>query len=716
LTAPVTPEPQSTTAGITRPFVVAVWTYAASYLPRIAAFFGGYVPAWAMPALGVVAGAIGYRLVFVEWNPREFDPKLASHGRILAMVSGAAMAGWLYYAAVLAPVPAATLLAFLTLPLGGWYWSLHRSAVRRTAAVVAAATGPNAMVYRPPNTWEQIFEDAGLTGVTVHETETAAGVTLTVRPHPDYPWKTSEIADKSDAIVYRLSFARPEIELREDDIRVEPGETLPRTLVHISWKRPLRATIPYVSAGPASIVEPAGLGIDEIGNPVAVKLAGQNAKTVSATDGGKTVVTNVTIARITETTDAIVWVAATEKLLPLVYPWLRPWLAGRTDDPVLDGVAGEDARDVGDMLADLYLLVKMRNARNTRRSKHAPSVERPAVIVIIEEAAAIANYSGKIKTYDGVKWRAAALFERICAIDRSASVGVYFLNQSALDDALGTDIDRHINMRIAGRTNSSYDGQATLPALKGNVDTTRLRDNTLLLQPHREVPRTIPWKSFYLEDDELIEPVAIRNAQWRPTLEKEFTEHPALRWHPYRWDDGRLPDLFRESSSEGFEWPGTYGTPVRTDDDDDDDGYGGADMAAMTDADVEAIGRDVDKTVAAIESLTADYLPLPDPFDSIESALRASNAPTDWVSTAQLAMVLDRVAPDADPAEVDKAAWTLGRELSALVPNLRSTGPRNVGEGRKRNGYSVPRLLAACAALRAGKSLPADDAEEATTA
>jgi hypothetical protein len=567
--------------------------------------------------------------------------------------------------------------------------------------VIAASTGPNATVYRPPNTWESILENAGLIGVTAHAVDTPAGVTLTCRPAPEYPWKTSDFVDKSDAIVYFTAFAMPEIELREDDVRVEPGETVPRTLVHISWKRPLRETIPYVPAGPTSINKPAALGIDEIGNVVAPVLTGQNAKTVSATDGGKTVVTNVEIARITETEDAVVWVGAAEKLLPLVYPWLRPWFAGITDDPVLDGVAGEDPRDVGAMLADAYLLVKLRNTHNTRTSKHRASKSAPAVIIILEESSAIATYKGTIRTFDGRTWTAPRLLERLCAI---------FINQSALDDALGTDIDRNINMRIAGLTNSSYDGQSTLPALRGTVDTTRLRDNTLLLQPHRAIPRTIPWKSFYLEDDELIEPVAVRNTAWRPTLEDEFTQHPGLRWYAERWDDGRLPDLVRECRTEGFEWPGTYGTPDRTDEDDD----GGDSMAAMTDADIAEIGRGVDGTVSLIESLAADYAPLPEPFDSINSLLRASNAPKDWVSTARLAIVLDRVTPDADEEAKTVAANELGRELSAAVPNLRSVR-KNVGGGSKVRGYSVPRLLAACDALRAGKTLPADAAEVAET-
>lgn len=706
-----TPRPESTssTAGITRPIVVAIWTYVAGYLPKIAAYFGGYIPVFVMPALGLAAAMIGARLSRQEWSPRVFERKLSDRGVLLALMTGLAMAGWLAYAAVAEPLTAAAWLAMATLPLGGWYWVLNREAVRQVDNDVLVHSGPNALVYRPPNTWESIFEAAGFPGVSIQPVDTSAGVTLTVLPNPTTPIKMADVENRTADIALRTAFARPDIEIREDDVRVEPGATLPYITVHISWKRPLRATIPFQSLGPRSIAQPAPLGIDEIGEVVSARLAGQNGMTVSATDGGKTVETNVKIARITESPDALVWVGAAEKLLPLVYPWLSPWLSGKTKRPVIDAVAGENPRDVLDMLADVYLLVKLRNARNSRKSKHVPRANSCALVVILEEASSIARRREKVRTFDGVEWTASALLERICAIDRSASVAIYFLRQGALIDSLGdhgTEIDRNINLRICGRTNSSYDGTATLPSLKGNIDTSRLRDNTMLLQPHREEPRVFPWKAYYLEDDELIEPVAIRNVEWQGTLEHEFTER--ARWYPNRWDNGRHEDLVRECECEGFTWPGTIGgRPAVVDEDEWEEGDPVETTAAIT--------RGVDETIETIERLTAEMRVLPAPFDELAALLDASNAPADWVSTAQLAIVLDRVSADADEKSVSDAAWQLGRDLSTIVPALRTTGPRTVGRGedgkpRKRNGYSVPRLREAIECLRAGRPLPTEAA------
>jgi hypothetical protein len=708
---PVAPPPSAGASGLTRPFLVAVWTYIAGYLPKTAAHFGGYIPPYVMPALGLAAGAVGFRLARLEWSAREYDKRLPDMARLLAIVSGLAMSGWLYYAALADPLPAAGFLAVIATPLGAWYWSLHRTVAHEDAAAIAA--GPSPMVVRPPNGWEQIFEAAGFHGVTVDATETLAGVTLIVRPAPDFPWTTSDIEQGASKISYQMAFMRPDIELRPDDLRVEPGETLPRTLVHVSWKRPLRAIILYEPReGPLSIAEPAPLGVDETGKTVRAALAAQNGQTVSATDGGKSVQTNGMIGRLGECDDVLIIAAGTEKLLPLVYPWLAPWLEGKAERPALDGVAGQRPQDVLAMLADLYLIVKMRNARNTRKSKHVPRHGSPAVIVIIEEATDLLRNKTRVQTFDGKWWTASTLLERICSSDRSASVAVYFLQQMALTDALGDhghEIMRHISLRICGKTNSDYDGTATLPALRGTVHTTRLLDNTMLIQPSKDIPRVMPWKAYYLEDDGIIEPIALRNSKWRPELEPEIAEQ--CQWWPHRWDDGRLTDLVRECEGEGYAWPGTRGPQAELNADDER----GATMETTTDAELAELASGVDNTVDAIETILASYHVLPEPFDRIDDVLSLPGAPTDWVSTAKLAVTLGRVAPDADEDELARAAWTLGREMAKIVPNLRSTGPRSVGDGRKRNGYTVERLKAACEALRRGIPLPPDmDTEDAS--
>lgn len=57
--------------------------------------------------------------------------------------------------------------------------------------------------------------------------------------------------------------------------------------------------------------------------------------------GGKTNVLNVAIRRCLESDEGEVWLVGVNKLVKLAWPWLLPWLQGRTDRPVIDRVAGE---------------------------------------------------------------------------------------------------------------------------------------------------------------------------------------------------------------------------------------------------------------------------------------------------------------------------------------------------------------------------------------
>lgn len=714
MTLTAEPQASSLSAGIIRPLTVALWTYAAGYVPWLAVRFGSPIPAWVMPVVGIAAGTIGMRLARTEWSERVFDPRLPQWGSVLATVTGAAMAGWFYYAATATPVHAAMWLVLGSLPLGGWYWALHRSAVRQEAQMIADWRPTQFGVPLEPSDpeWTRVLEAAGFPGVHVRAVETQAGATLTVRPNESKPATADDMIGKAKQIATRAAFARPDIELREDDVRVEPAPSLPNILVHVSWKRPLRGVLPYVSAeAPRSTTEPGAIGMSEVGSVIATRAHAQNGNIVGATDGGKSVVSNVNIARNTECSDALVWVAATEKLIPLIYPWLRPWLIGLSDRPVLDWVAGQRPREVLDMLADLYYVMKMRNARNSRKSKHAPTRQSPAIILYIEEATDLARRKDKVRTFDGQVWNASQLLDRICALDRSSSISVYFLCQAALVDALGdrgSEIMRNVNLRICGRTNSPYDGQATLPSLRGNVDTTRLRDNTMLLQSHLEDPRVMPWKAYYLEDDHLIEPVAIRNAGWRPDgIEPEIAAE--MRSYAGRWDDGRLPDLVRECEAEGFAWPGTRGAAPADADDEESPTM----TAARTVADFDA-AIDTTETIETINTKTAELRArlLPPPLDVIADLLDAANAPAEFVSTAKLAIVLGRVAPDAADADVERAAWALGREISAAVPSLKSRR-RNAGGGSKVSGYDVPRLREVVTAIRSGEAVPEPEEESA---
>jgi hypothetical protein len=81
---------------------------------------------------------------------------------------------------------------------------------------------------------------------------------------------------------------------------------------------------------------------------------------------------------------------------------------------------------------------------------------------------------------------------------------------------------------------------------------------------------------------------------------------------------------------------------------------------------------------------------LPEPLHSVMKLLRGPGAPSDFVGSRQLAIMLDRVAVDADEKDLDRAADDLTRELRAIDDELRTIQRR--GDGKRARGYDVPKL------------------------
>lgn len=172
--------------------------------------------------------------------------------------------------------------------------------------------------------------------------------------------------------------------------------------------------------------------------------------------------------------DALLWICASDKLLPLIYPWLHPWFAGTTDRPVLDWVAGEDPTRVLQQLAALYKLVKLRNKKLGSLSKFEPSPSDPAIERILEEASdlLIDNSTVTIRTFDGKEMNGSQLVNAITRAARSAGVSLLMLTQYGLMDALGSQGNMAKRKSRKWRTggavwNSSWQGTRSSPSPAG---------------------------------------------------------------------------------------------------------------------------------------------------------------------------------------------------------------------------------------------------------
>ncbi len=701
------------------PVIAALALYALGWVPGV----WPQVPPWAMASVGLAGAAVGVlcaRRAYPEWA---YGRDHAGQVGGLAVAAGVAAAVWLVYAGYTSPLRAAGWLALATVVFGGFYALLVSQAPRRAQrvaaqAAVAAERAAQAWVARQ---WSQILARAGFPGMVVlSSTETRAGYTLVVQVNPEAPVTVGEVRQQQRKIAVNaaITLARHGITLRESDLRVEDTRAAHVFLIHVSTKGVLAESVPFPLDSPgASINDPCDIGLYEDGRNTDLVLVGKHGMIVGATGSGKTVALNSIVGRVTERYDALVWIAATDKLIPLVYPWLRPWFDGRCQRPVLDWVAGQSHGEVLRMLAAAYQLMKQRNAELSNQSSLLASPREPAVVVIIDEAADALRRREVITTFDGQQMSATKLVYEIARAGRSAEVSVLLAAGAALIDVLGdygSETMRHLTLRICLRTMSAYDGTATLVGLPGTVDTTKLRDHSMLVQPSTEEPRHLPAKAYYVEKD-AVHPVAIRNAQRRPDLETGRARHLGGDYAG-RWDAERLPELVVACERDGFTWPGGGRGPAE-DPATVDERFAAIvtanDLESRVSTDPSAI-PDVSDGIEKLNEIASRFgqarpleRPVPEPLRAVIELLDEPGAPTEWVSTAKLAIVLGRAEPDASEERIAEAAAQLGRELALAVPNLR-TRQRRAGDAPRARGYDVARLRAATAAAREGRELAPD--------
>lgn len=682
------------------PLVAVVCLYLVGWLPA----WG--VPPWVMACVGVAGGLGGWVLARMSYPAGEYGTEHALSAAWLAGFSGVAAAAWLVYAGVATPVRSAGWLLLGGVIFGGWYALVRSKAEGRAERMMQSRTVE--VTKQTGVEWKGILAKSGLPGMVVQSiTETRAGYTLAVQPNQASPKTFDEVSARTKAIALNASFvlAQQGITLREADVRIEPTEAAHVYLIHVSTKRVLAQSVPYVAAEtPQDIRLPRDFGLYEDGHRMAFKLAGTHGKAVGATGSGKSVFANVFIGRVTECSNALLWVAATDKLTPLVYPWLHPWFAGQSSRSVVDWVAGQSPNEALKMLACAYRVMRERNGRLSHHSKHVPTVAEPDIEILLEEASDMLQRRDTIATYDGRRMTASELVSELGRSGRSASVSIKKLTQFGLYDSCGDwgpKIARNDTLRIALRTMTPFDGSSTVPGLR-NVDTTKLRDHTMMVQPSIEEPRVIPGKACDLEGD-AIHAVAIRNAAWKPMLELEIASRLGEDYAK-RWDADRLPELSAACRRAGFPWP--VEAPDQGAVNSEFQAIAASLEGTMNPTDPSAL-PDPSEGIAELNAIAARFgQALPSPLQEIEELLRAENAPTDWVSTSRLAVALGRVDPSASEEEAAEAARVLGNELNTLCPNLRSRLRR--GEGSRSRGYDVARLRAATAAMRAGEELPAE--------
>lgn len=693
------------------PLEAAMWCYFLALVVDVPDFG---IPPLLLALLGPVGAAVGAGRARRAFPEHEYGPELGASMRVVAITGSLAAAAWLVWACWTSPLRAVGWLAIITLWFGGWYWVLRSSAPKKAAQVIEERE--EALIERATATWTDILKAANLPLRIVETRPTRAGYVIGVEPLDDakpVSFATLQNATVDLTVKAAALLAREGVTVRAGDIRPEETEAAHVHLIHVCTKQILRESIPFepFEEAPGTIADPLDFGLYEDGQEVVACFGGEqgglNGKVVGATGSGKSRMANSVVGRVGECGDVLVGVIASSKLVPATYPWLKPWLEGRTDRPALDFAAGQNPKQVLLMMAAIYQIVRERNEKLSNEATHVPTPEAPAIVVLIEEAGDMATRTDTVMTHDGQQAGFSKLLHMIMKECRSAQVSVLPLNQTDLYGALGDygpEIARNTPFRVCLKTLAPQDGPSVLPGLRASYsDTSRLRHNSMLVQPSIEDPRVMPAKAYNLGGD-LIHPIAERNAGWRPELEPELVAELEEVWTG-RWDAARLPELAAAARRDGLEWPvGQVGDEMDAAlwelIDQEKAGQQPAEQAeAQPTADTSGVGEfpDAEAAVAELKEIAnRPALTLPEPLRSVVALLREEQAPKDFISTRQLAILLGRVEADADDEELKVAAAKLGREMAAIDGEIRT-------EQRGRlMGYDVPALKTTAARIARG--------------
>lgn len=690
-------------------------------------------PGYALPPLvfTVVAPVgIGLSVWWTRrtWPDTTYGDQFARDMAWVCGIASVAAAAWLLWAALTSPWRALPALLLATVFFGAWYWVLRSTAPKVAQAV--ADEREAALLERTHRTWQELLDVVEPRLRVADVRSTRGGHVIGVEPKdPTKPVSFADLNAKMPTLTTMAAakLAAQGITVSAGTIRAEETEAAHVHLIHVNTRQILRESIPYEPFdGPGTGTDPLDFGLFEDGQPVtftpASPIGGVSGQIIGGSGSGKSRVLNSMIGRAGECGDVLIGVVATSKLVPAVYPWIKPWLEGKADRPAIDFVAGQDPEQVMLMLAAIYQIVSAYNDGLSNESTTSVSPERPAIVLFIEEAGQIPRHGVTVTTHDGQKADFSALIDMITAVCRSANVGVWLVNQNALFDAYGArgpQIQRNTPYRICLKTMAPSDGANTLPGLGGAWgDTSKLRHNTMLVQPSIEEPRIMPAKAYNLGQPhgDPIEPIAIRNGAWRPELPEHIAEQLGDIWTG-RWDANRLPELAKAAERDGLVWP-----VGRIEDDVDRalrELIEQETSTTDTTTDTTAITADVPTTTGTPMSLGSLGLPdadadarelseiakrpaitLPQPLQAVIELLREPGAPRDFVPSRALVILLGRVDADADEKTLDRAADELARQLRDIDDEIR-TIQRRVN-GKRSRGYDVPKLHEIAARIAGG--------------
>lgn len=501
---------------LTDPPLAAAALYAASATASEFIHHPGYVVAAATVAavVGGFAGVISRRHMW----------------RLIHLALCAAFAvAWLAYTQYHSPFTAASAASLVIglaalWPLYPIAWNAERK--ERDRAVKNA----EALVERKARNgdWPGMLAALGCHGVTVEQrAEQRAGYTLTLR-------RPINITHRR--LVGLIEQIENALDLNPGTVRMEQGEGA-RTLAHVTTRDVMSeiVTLPDEHE-PVSVNDPFPVGIAETGEPMTVLLREVVALISGIRGSGKSNLINVLLAQLTRCTDVVIW-AVDLKGGRTMRPWLRPWLDGETDRPVIDWVA-TTREEAGLMLRALITVIDTRS-HTGQGEKIIPSPQQPAIIFVCDEVATLFG----MRSPGGVQF--ADLGMDIVGRGRSEAVDAILAVLRSTVTMVGSgDLKSQCLLRFALGVANEQDARLAIDDSQLARGVAGLRaKGSMYVQD--DVARPVPTKTYRIEYGDIAE-LARQRSWFRPGLEPEL-EDALGEVYAQRWSLERAGHLVKGS-------------------------------------------------------------------------------------------------------------------------------------------------------------------------
>jgi hypothetical protein len=447
---------------------------------------------------------------------------------------GAAAAVWLAYAAVAGPRswPAAAALVVPTAVLVR-LWPMVRAHEKRLADAQQRRQDEVGRAAERQK-WPALLARIGYDGVTfVRREETLCGYSVLL-----------SLPSSGRVTFSQLANSREKLEVaartRHGSLRFERGQAAHEVVLHVAERDVLAETIPLpAGSGPLTVTRPIPIGVHEDGQVCTVTLREVASMIVGLRGSGKSNLLNVVIAQLARCEDVLIFVID-QKGGRMAAPWLEPWQAGRTPQPVIDWLA--TTREEAEVMLRACLRgIDARSRSGSGGEKIVPSADQPAVVLIVDEAAVIFGLGtgGPRSSLEGTtNSQLAALGTQITMLGRSEAIDPVFATQRGTVTMTGSgDLKSQCGLRIGLGVASESDARLIIPD-----DVHIAADLASLSHPGSGIVqvkhgRVTPVKFFRLEHEQ-IGPIAERAGRGRPRpdplLAAALGGDYANRWAPGR--------------------------------------------------------------------------------------------------------------------------------------------------------------------------------------